>query len=81
MDDFAKAVVYKSSSVSLENNHETQVYEHVSLKMSMATADNGSIQLTMSLPVLKVVGSPSKTSRLTKSNQLKKMEAQKGWNF
>lgn len=81
MDDFAKAVVYKSSSVSLENNHETQAYEHVSLKMSMATADNGSIQLTMSPPVLKVVGSPSKTSCLTKSNQLKKMEAQKGWNF
>lgn len=85
MDDSTKAVVYKNSWVSLENNHQTQVYEHVSLKMNTATTDNESIQLTVSLPVLKFVSSACKTSCTTKSNQFrkkgKKMEAQKGWNF
>lgn len=58
---------------SLENN-QTQVYEHVSLRMNTATqpqihrtTDSESIQLTMSLPVLKVVGSVCK-SCTTKSN-------------
>lgn len=61
------------------------MYEHFSLKMNPATTDNESIQLTMSLPVLKVVGNTSKTSCATKRNQFrrkkKKMEAQKGQNF
>lgn len=65
------------------------MYEHFSLKMNPATIDNESIQLTMSLPVLKVVGNTSKTSCATKRNQFrkkkenknKKMEAQKGQNF
>lgn len=73
MNDFAKAVVYKNSWVSLENN-QTQVYEHVSLRMNTATdtqnhraTDSESIQLTMSLPVFKVVGRVCK-SCTTKSN-------------